>query len=128
MITRSGLWQQAELEARVPLLTSATLAERAGAWPEWAIVAATALALGLAVAPGRRRDAGRSSDAGLSPRASARRCVGPGGREGGSTGSCRAQRPTARPDGTGSNAHSFWLTLHIVPFEMQSLLIRSRTV
>ena len=50
VIARSGLWQQAELEARVPLLTSATLAERAGAWPEWVIAAATALALGLAVA------------------------------------------------------------------------------
>jgi apolipoprotein N-acyltransferase len=50
VIEHSGLWQQAELEARVPLLTSATLAQRAGAWPEWAIVAATALALGLAVA------------------------------------------------------------------------------
>jgi apolipoprotein N-acyltransferase len=55
LITSSGTWQQAELEARVPLLTSATLAERAGAWPEWAIVAATALALGLAVARARQR-------------------------------------------------------------------------
>jgi apolipoprotein N-acyltransferase len=55
LITSSGTWQQAELEARVPLLTSATLAERAGAWPEWAIVAATALALGLAVARARPR-------------------------------------------------------------------------
>ena len=55
VIERSGLWQQAELEARVPLLTSATLAERAGAWPEWAIVAATALTLGLAVARARQR-------------------------------------------------------------------------
>jgi apolipoprotein N-acyltransferase len=50
VMERSGLWQQAELEARVPLLTSATPAERAGAWPEWAIVGATVLALGLAVA------------------------------------------------------------------------------
>jgi apolipoprotein N-acyltransferase len=55
LITSSGTWQQAELEARVPLLTSTTLAERAGAWPEWAIVAATALALGLAVARARQR-------------------------------------------------------------------------
>ena len=31
LITVSGTWQQAELEARIPLLTSATLAERAGA-------------------------------------------------------------------------------------------------
>jgi apolipoprotein N-acyltransferase len=50
LITSSGTWQQAELEAQVPLLTGATPAERAGAWPEWAIVAATALALGLAAA------------------------------------------------------------------------------
>ena len=47
---RTGLWQQAEIEARVPLLTYQTLAERVGAWPEWAIVTATALALGLAAA------------------------------------------------------------------------------
>jgi apolipoprotein N-acyltransferase len=48
VIERSGLWQQAELEARVPLLTYQTIAERAGAWPEWVIVAATALAFCLA--------------------------------------------------------------------------------
>ncbi len=47
---RTGLWTQAEIEARVPLLTYQTLAERAGAWPEWAIVAGTSLALGLAIA------------------------------------------------------------------------------
>ena len=65
LITSSGTWQQAELEARVPLLTSATLADRLGAWPEWAIVAATALALGLAAAQAaaRRRQRGpRSAD------------------------------------------------------------------
>jgi apolipoprotein N-acyltransferase len=50
VIERSGLWQQAELEARVPLLTYQTMAERVGAWPEWAIVAVTALAFGLAAA------------------------------------------------------------------------------
>jgi len=64
LITGSGTWQQAELEARVPLLTSATLAEQAGAWPEWAIVAATALALGLAVA---RAGAARRRLRGLPP-------------------------------------------------------------
>jgi apolipoprotein N-acyltransferase len=55
---RTGLWTQAEIEARVPLLTHQTLAERAGAWPEWAIVAGTSLALCLAIAQavaGRRR-------------------------------------------------------------------------
>src|ERR1700752_3134704 len=50
LITTSGMWTQAELEARVPLLTYTTLADRLGAWPEWAIVAATTLALGLAIA------------------------------------------------------------------------------
>ena len=58
LIARSGMWTQAELEARVPLLTYTTLAERLGAWPEWAIVAGTTLALGLAIgqaAAARRR-------------------------------------------------------------------------
>jgi len=49
LISRSGTWTQAELEARVPLLTYTTLAERLGAWPEWAIVAATSLALCVAI-------------------------------------------------------------------------------
>ena len=49
LVSRSGIWTQAELEARVPLLSYTTLAERLGAWPEWAIVAATSLALGLAI-------------------------------------------------------------------------------
>jgi len=66
VLEHSGLWQQAELEARVPLLTHQTLAERAGAWPEWVIVGATALALCLAtaqaVAARRQQRAARSAD------------------------------------------------------------------
>ncbi|MGH3244779.1 MAG: apolipoprotein N-acyltransferase [Trebonia sp.] len=66
VIERSGLWQQAELEARVPLLTHITLAERLGAGPEWVIVVATALAFGLAATRAgisRRRPRGpRSAD------------------------------------------------------------------
>ena len=61
LITTSGTWRPAELEARVPLLSYTTLADRAGAWPEWAIVALTALALGLATAL-TRRDAQRKDD------------------------------------------------------------------
>jgi apolipoprotein N-acyltransferase len=49
LVSRSAMWTQAELEARVPLLTYTTLAERLGAWPEWAIVAATTLALCVAI-------------------------------------------------------------------------------
>jgi apolipoprotein N-acyltransferase len=61
---RSGMWQQAELEARVPLLTYTTLAERVGAWPEWAIVALTALALARVIGQAgiaRRRERGTRS-------------------------------------------------------------------
>jgi apolipoprotein N-acyltransferase len=56
LITSSGTWQQAELEARVPLLSYTTLADRVGAWPEWAIVALTVAALAYAAI---RQQAGR---------------------------------------------------------------------
>jgi apolipoprotein N-acyltransferase len=45
LLMRSGTWQQAELEARVPLITYTTLADRVGPWPEYVIVAATAAAV-----------------------------------------------------------------------------------
>jgi apolipoprotein N-acyltransferase len=44
LIINSGIWQQAELETRVPLITCTTLADRVGAWPEWVIVALAVLA------------------------------------------------------------------------------------
>ena len=50
LITHSGTWQQAVLEARVPLVTHRTWADDVGAWPEWVIVGLTALALVTAVA------------------------------------------------------------------------------
>jgi apolipoprotein N-acyltransferase len=49
LISRTRQWQQAELEARVPLLTTRTGAERLGGWPEGLITAATAAALLLAI-------------------------------------------------------------------------------
>jgi apolipoprotein N-acyltransferase len=55
VISRTGTWQQAELEARVPLITRTTLADRVGPWPEYVIVAATAAALVLAAWPLARR-------------------------------------------------------------------------
>jgi apolipoprotein N-acyltransferase len=58
LMTISGTWQQAELEARVPLVSYRTLADRAGLMPEYAIVAATVAALGLAVAAAWRRRRG----------------------------------------------------------------------
>jgi apolipoprotein N-acyltransferase len=50
LIAHSGTWQRAVLEARVPLLTSRTLAERLGGWPEYVITALTIIALLLAAA------------------------------------------------------------------------------
>jgi apolipoprotein N-acyltransferase len=45
LIAHSSFWQRAVLDARVPLLTGRTLAERVGAWPEYVITALTVLAL-----------------------------------------------------------------------------------
>ena len=49
VISHSGLWQQAILEARVPLVTYRTLADRVGSWPEYVIIALTVLSLALAI-------------------------------------------------------------------------------
>jgi apolipoprotein N-acyltransferase len=50
LIARSGTWQRAELDARVPLRTTVTLADRLGGWPEGAISVAAAAALAWALA------------------------------------------------------------------------------
>jgi apolipoprotein N-acyltransferase len=50
LIASSGTWRRAELDARVPLRTTVTLADRLGGWPEGAITAATATALAWALA------------------------------------------------------------------------------
>ena len=63
LIASSGTWQRALLEARVPLLTGRTLAERVGGWPEYVITALTVLALiaAAAGAVGERRSRARTS-------------------------------------------------------------------
>src|SRR5258708_3906035 len=48
ILTRSGTWQRAVLEARVPLRTGMTPAVLAGGWPERGSVAATLLSLASA--------------------------------------------------------------------------------
>jgi apolipoprotein N-acyltransferase len=50
VMTRSGLWRRAVLEARVPLRSQLTLADRAGSWPQTAIIALTLAALAWAAA------------------------------------------------------------------------------
>ena len=54
VLTRSGLWQQAILTARVPLVNYLTLADRIGQWPEYVIGVLTVLALALAAGIGSR--------------------------------------------------------------------------
>jgi apolipoprotein N-acyltransferase len=65
LISQSRTWQRALLEARVPLLSNATLAERLGEWPEivFSALAVAALLAGVAVEiAGRRRSrSGRSA-------------------------------------------------------------------
>ena len=55
IMTRSGTWQRAVLDARVPLRTGLTPAVRAGGWPERALVAATVLSVMWVIGSGWRR-------------------------------------------------------------------------
>ncbi len=55
LIARSGVWRQAVLDARVPLVSYRTLADGVGSWPEYVIIMLTVLALGWAAWPPRRR-------------------------------------------------------------------------
>ena len=48
-------WTRAEIEARVPLLTTTTLADKAGGWPEGVLTLATAAAFCWALAQAVRR-------------------------------------------------------------------------
>ncbi len=49
LIAHSGVWRQAILDARVPLVSYRTLADRVGAWPEYVIIMLTVLALAWSV-------------------------------------------------------------------------------
>jgi apolipoprotein N-acyltransferase len=55
LLARSNTWRQAVLEARVPLVSSATLADRVGAWPEAVIMVLTLAAFGWVIAGARWR-------------------------------------------------------------------------
>ncbi len=61
LLVSTRTWTQAEIEAKVPLLTSQTLAARLGGWPEailvWATVAALAWAIVQATGDRRKRTA-----------------------------------------------------------------------
>jgi apolipoprotein N-acyltransferase len=67
LIAHTPTWRQAIIQARVPLRTDTTLADRLGGWPEAVLTAATIAALGWAIASAlrarRRRDAEPAGDA-----------------------------------------------------------------
>jgi apolipoprotein N-acyltransferase len=50
LLVSAGTWRQAEIEARVPLRTTITLADKIGGWPEGLITLATVAAFALALA------------------------------------------------------------------------------
>jgi apolipoprotein N-acyltransferase len=69
LLAHSGTWRQAVLEARVPLVSGLTLADRVGAWPEAVIIALTVAALAWAALRALpRRRAARPARLPLSPR------------------------------------------------------------
>ena len=49
VLARTGLWQRAVLDTRVPLRSGLTLADRLAGWPEAVLTALTILALGWAI-------------------------------------------------------------------------------
>ena len=64
LLAHTASWRRAELDVRVPLLTTRTLADRLGAWPEAVIILLTLAAFGWAVtAAVRRRLASRRQHA-----------------------------------------------------------------
>jgi apolipoprotein N-acyltransferase len=59
LVASSGIWRQAILDARVPLVTYRTLADRAGGWPEYVIVLLAVLAMAWGGAEAWRSRAAR---------------------------------------------------------------------
>jgi apolipoprotein N-acyltransferase len=50
LIAHSGIWRRALLDARVPLQSNLTLADRVGSWPEYVITLLVLAALAWAIA------------------------------------------------------------------------------
>jgi apolipoprotein N-acyltransferase len=70
LLASTGTWRQAAIEARVPLRTTITQADRIGGWPEGLITFATLAALALAAAgaiQGRRRKQAAAGHGGAAP-------------------------------------------------------------
>jgi apolipoprotein N-acyltransferase len=55
VLTRTGTWRQAILDQKVPLVSTTTLADRVGQWPEYLITVLTVAAFAWALAAALRR-------------------------------------------------------------------------
>jgi apolipoprotein N-acyltransferase len=64
LIAHSGIWRPAILDARVPLRSGLTLADRAGSWPEYVITFLILAALAWAIAGAAARSARSRRDGG----------------------------------------------------------------
>ena len=64
LIAHSGIWRPAILDARVPLRSSLTLADRVGSWPEYVITVLALAALAWAIAGAAARRARSRRDGG----------------------------------------------------------------
>jgi apolipoprotein N-acyltransferase len=78
LLASSGTWRQAEIEARVPLRTTTTLADEIGGWPEGLITFATLAALVLALASVIRDRRRKPAAAGLAEASPAQAAAVPG--------------------------------------------------
>jgi apolipoprotein N-acyltransferase len=78
LLARTQLWQRATVEARVPLSTSTTLADRIGGWPEGIVTGATVAVLAAAIAGAIAERRRRLAPAGPSPADAARPKAGSG--------------------------------------------------
>ena len=67
LIAHSGVWRQAILDARVPLVSYRTLADRVGGWPEYVIIMFTVLALAWAIVRPRFRRGRAPAEDSLNP-------------------------------------------------------------
>jgi apolipoprotein N-acyltransferase len=67
VLVQTGTWTRAEIEARVPLRTSTTLADRLGGWPEGVLVAGTLAAIAFVLIQELRRRRGQRHQQAATP-------------------------------------------------------------
>jgi apolipoprotein N-acyltransferase len=93
LLARTQLWRRATVEARVPLSTSTTLADRLGGWPEGIVAGATVAVLLVAIAGAIAERRRRVAPISPSPAAASKPLAGSGPPA--KTGPADSARPAA---------------------------------